>query len=103
MLQGIAVGIAGTATGTIIAQILPNTRKGEGIGYYSLSAILATAIGPFIGILLLKAENGFQWIFALNIVLSFVCLIIYAVVKIDVALPKSTTQHLEKARFSRNS
>ncbi|MBD7943981.1 MFS transporter [Psychrobacillus sp. FSL K6-2684] len=97
LLQGIAVGIAGTATGTIIAQILPNTRKGEGIGYYSLSAILATAIGPFIGILLLKAENGFQWIFALNIVLSFVCLIIYAVVKIDVALPKSTTQHLEKS------
>ena len=57
LLQGIAVGIAGTATGTIIAQILPNARKGEGIGYYSLSAILATAIGPFIGILLLKIEN----------------------------------------------
>ena len=97
LLQGIAVGIAGTATGTIIAQILPNTRKGEGIGYYSLSAILATAIGPFIGILLLKAENGFQWIFALNIVLSVVCLIIYAVVKIDVSLPKSTYQPLEKS------
>ncbi|QGM29954.1 MFS transporter [Bacillus sp. N3536] len=97
LLQGIAVGIAGTATGTIIAQILPNTRKGEGIGYYSLSAILATAIGPFIGILLLKAENGFQWIFALNIVLSFVCLIIYAVVKIDVSLPKSSSQPLEKS------
>ncbi|MER2262306.1 MAG: MFS transporter [Psychrobacillus sp.] len=99
LLQGIAVGIAGTATGTIIAQILPNTRKGEGIGYYSLSAILATAIGPFLGILLLKMEGGFQWIFAMNVVLSVVCLIIYAVVKIDVPLPKSPNRDMEKSSF----
>lgn len=99
LLQGIAVGIAGTATGTIIAQILPNARKGEGIGYYSLSAILATAIGPFIGILLLKIENGFQWIFVLNSVLSVICLIVYAVVKIDVPLPKTTALDSEKGSF----
>lgn len=97
LLQGIAVGIAGTATGTIIAHILPNTRKGEGIGYYSLSAILATAVGPFIGILLLKMEDGFQWIFALNVVLSVLCLTIYAVVKIEVILPKHPTEELLKS------
>ncbi|MEK4486324.1 MFS transporter [Psychrobacillus sp. FSL H8-0484] len=96
LLQGIAVGIAGTATGTIIAQILPKTRKGEGIGYYSLSAILATAIGPFIGILLMKFENGFQWIFALGVTLSIVCLIIYATVKIDVQINKSNVSQEEK-------
>jgi len=96
LLQGIAVGIAGTATGTIIAQILPKTRKGEGIGYYSLSAILATAIGPFIGILLMKFENGFQWIFALSVTLSIVCLIIYATVKIDVQINKSNVSQEEK-------
>lgn len=99
LLQGIAVGIAGTATGTIIAQILPNARKGEGIGYYSLSAILATAIGPFIGILLLKIENGFQWIFALNIVLSVICLVVYALVKIEISLPKATSLDNEKSSF----
>ncbi len=32
---------------TIIAQILPATRRGEGIGYYSMSSTLGTAIGPF--------------------------------------------------------
>src|SRR5690606_1203822 len=41
LLQGIAVGTVGTATGTIVAMILPASRKGEGIGYFSLSAILA--------------------------------------------------------------
>lgn len=48
LLHGIALGIASTATGTIVAQIIPSTRRGEGIGYYSLSAIIATAIGPFL-------------------------------------------------------
>lgn len=90
LLQGIAVGIAGTATGTFIAQILPASRKGEGIGYYSLSAILATAIGPFIGILLMKFENGFQWIFVLNIVLSIICLLVCAYVKIDLPALKAS-------------
>lgn len=99
LLQGIAVGIASTANGTIIAQILPKTRKGEGIGYYSLSAILATAVGPFIGILLMKFENGFQWIFALNVMFSIVCLIIYVAVKIDVPINKSNITQEEKGSF----
>ncbi len=44
--------MASTATGTIVAQIIPTKRKGEGIGYYSMSATLGTAIGPFIGLFL---------------------------------------------------
>lgn len=49
-IHGIAFGIATTATATIVSDIIPRERRGEGIGYYSLSQILATAIGPFIGI-----------------------------------------------------
>jgi MFS family permease len=51
-LHGAAYGVASTATGTIVAQIIPDKRRGEGIGYYSMSQILATALGPFIGITL---------------------------------------------------
>lgn len=65
LVQGIALGIASTATGTIIAQILPAERRGEGIGYYSLSAILATAIGPFIGILLTQLFADYRMILQL--------------------------------------
>lgn len=92
LLQGIAVGMVGTATGTLIAQILPKSRKGEGIGYYSLSAILATAVGPFIGILLMKLENGFQWIFIFNIALSVFCLIVCVFVKFDMPILKSSSK-----------
>jgi MFS family permease len=37
-LHGLTAGMATTATGTIVAQIIPNTRKGEGIGYFSMSS-----------------------------------------------------------------
>jgi len=51
-LHGFAFGVANTATGTIAAQIIPRGRHGEGIGYYSMSQILATALGPYLGIVL---------------------------------------------------
>lgn len=85
LAQGVAVGIIGTATGTIVAHILPRARKGEGIGYFSLSAVLATAIGPFIGILLLKMENGFTIMFTMNLALSILCILFLAAVKLKLA------------------
>lgn len=88
LLQGIAVGTIGTATGTIVAYILPASRKGEGIGYFSLSAILATAIGPFIGMFLMKLENGFDVIFYLNIILSVLILIGFFFAKITITMKK---------------
>jgi MFS family permease len=73
-LHGITLGIASTATGTIVAQIIPETRKGEGIGYYSMSATLATAIGPFIG-LYMSQHTGSQMIFSLCLALGIISLI----------------------------
>ena len=52
LIHGFAFGAATTATATMIAQILPDSRRGEGIGYYSLNITLGQAIGPFLGILL---------------------------------------------------
>ena len=35
-IHGIGFGMATTSTGTIVASIIPNGRKGEGMGYYGL-------------------------------------------------------------------
>lgn len=96
LLQGIAVGTVGTATGTIVATILPVSRKGEGIGYFSLSAILATAIGPFVGMFMLKLENGFDVIFYMNTALSLILLIAYFFVKISLPQPNKQSGHQEE-------
>ena len=74
LLHGITLGIASTATGTIVAQIIPETRKGEGIGYYSMSATLSTAIGPFIG-LYMSQHTSTQIIFSLCLALGIISLI----------------------------
>ncbi|MFJ7513020.1 MFS transporter [Peribacillus simplex] len=74
LLHGIAMGIASTAAGTIVAQIIPTTRKGEGIGYFSMSATVATAIGPLIG-LYLSQHTSFQMIFSFCLALGVISLI----------------------------
>jgi len=102
LMQGIALGVASTATGTIIAQILPPERRGEGIGYYSLSAILATAIGPFIGILLTQLFEDYRMIFAVDSVLAVVCFMMYFMVTVPDA-PKNTKRMAEKLGFKLSS
>ncbi len=89
LVQGIALGVASTATGTIIAQILPADRRGEGIGYYSLSAILATAIGPFVGILLTQLFADYRMIFAVDSVLAIICFMMYFIVTVPDAPNKA--------------
>ena len=74
-LHGFAYGVASTATGTIVAKIIPDARRGEGIGYYSMSQILATALGPFMGIILSRHVD-FNMIF---IVTSIVAAISFAI------------------------
>ncbi|HEY0196407.1 MAG TPA: MFS transporter [Methanobacterium sp.] len=80
LLHGIAFGVAATAIGTIIARILPTHRYGEGLSYFSMSIILATAIGPFIGILLIQYAN-FELIFVFNLILAIFCLVLSFTIK----------------------
>jgi MFS family permease len=53
-VSGMGIGAVGTATGTLAALIVPAHKRGLGISYFSMSTILALAMGPFLGILLLR-------------------------------------------------
>ncbi len=72
--HGAAFGIVSTSAATIVADIVPKERSGEGIGYYSLSQTLATAIGPFIG-MLLSQQGSYSMIFAACAIVSAICLV----------------------------
>ncbi|GIP42435.1 MFS transporter [Paenibacillus sp. J45TS6] len=50
--HGLAFALASTATGTISASLIPHSRRGEGTGYYGVSIIVASAIGPFLGVMI---------------------------------------------------
>jgi MFS family permease len=55
--HGFGFGITVSATSTIIADIVPAERVGRGMGYFQLSATLATALGPFIAVFLSELGN----------------------------------------------
>lgn len=56
-IHGIGFGMATTITGTIIADVVPESRKGEGMGYFVMSSNLAIVAGPFIGLTIFRELN----------------------------------------------
>ncbi|WP_303968537.1 MFS transporter [Sporosarcina ureae] len=86
--HGIGLGISSTATGTMVAQMLPPSRRGEGIGYFSLSTVLATAIGPFFGIFL-SQHYEFNVLFMFCLAVSVCCgAMFFFVKKTPAVMPK---------------
>lgn len=50
IIHGLAFAVSGTATVALISSIVPRKHLGEGIGYHGITHIIATALGPNIGI-----------------------------------------------------
>ena len=94
-LHGAALGIAATATSTIVASIIPIERRGEGIGYYALSTTLAAAIGPFLGMFINQHAN-----FNMNFVLCTILIVFSFVTSLFLHVPKVefTKEQLEKMK-----
>lgn len=73
-LHGIGFGISSVATGTAIAKIIPADKRGEGIGFYTLSTTLASAIGPLFGIFLMH-HFSFHYLIWLSLIILIISLI----------------------------
>lgn len=54
LIHGVSFGIGTTATGTIATDLIPEDRKGEGIGYYATFMNLAMVVGPFLGLTIIS-------------------------------------------------
>ncbi|MCY8931767.1 MFS transporter [Bacillus atrophaeus] len=93
--QGIWFSILTTVTGAIAADIIPMKRRGEGLGYFAMSMNLAMAIGPFLGLSLVKVISFpvFFTIFAVFISLGFF-------VTLLIKIPKGTETGTTVFRFS---
>jgi Arabinose efflux permease len=57
IIHGFAFGVVTTSTSAIVLDIIPEHRKGEGIGYFSLFMSLAMVIGPFAGLWVVAQAN----------------------------------------------
>lgn len=70
-MHGIPFGAATVANSTVAIDVLPSSRRNEGIGYYGLSNNLAMAIAPSAGIWIYTATGNFSILFWISLVLSF--------------------------------
>lgn len=71
MIHGLFWGITTTAGSTIAVDLIPSQRRGEGLGLFGLASTIPMAIGPVIGLLLVRGTN-YNFVFIASILLSLV-------------------------------
>lgn len=71
-LHGGPFGALTVANSTVAIDVLPSSRRTEGIGFYGLSNNLSMAIAPSIGIWLYQATHSFELLFWVALVVAFV-------------------------------
>lgn len=62
IMHGFTFGTVTVAGNTVVIDIMPSSRRGEGLGYYGLANNMAMAIGPMVG-LFLHESYSFNTIF----------------------------------------
>ena len=76
IIQGISFGMVTVGGNTVVIDIMPSSRRGEGLGYYGLSNNIAMAVGPMSGLFLHDAGMSFTTIFCCSLgscIAGFVC------------------------------
>ena len=69
-LHGGPFGALTVSNSTVAIDVLPSSRRTEGIGYYGMSNNLAMAIAPTVGIFIYKFTASFELLFWLALVVA---------------------------------
>jgi MFS family permease len=88
LVNGIGFSAHTSAAGTIISDLTPKARLSEGIGYYGISVIVGTAIGPALGLYFAKAA-GYSTLFLVVFFFWLLALIISLFINYEKKVPKS--------------
>lgn len=80
LAHGLAWGVTTTSGSTVVVDILPKEKMGEGVGFYGLSMTLAMALGPLIGLWMTRGAH-YEWIFAETAAMSLLFFIMAAFVR----------------------
>ena len=70
--HGAPMGATTVANSTVAIDVLPSSRRAEGIGYYGLSNNLGTAIAPTIGMLIYQWTANYNLIFLISLVTAVI-------------------------------
>ncbi|MCQ9368466.1 MFS transporter [Brevibacterium sp. 50QC2O2] len=69
LVHGAGYGLGHTVLMTIAQSLIPDSRRGEGTGYFGLATSLATAVGPLCAVAI-TAAAGYDWLFITSALVS---------------------------------
>ncbi|PGM47779.1 MFS transporter [Bacillus cereus] len=101
VIHGVTWAVSTTAVGTAITDIIPDSRRGEGMGWYGMAMTIAMAIGPMIGLWVVQ-NYSFHGLFLLATLLSFMAVVLSLITKMPFApqKEKGKIQLFEKSVLS---
>lgn len=67
VIHGLSFGVVTVSGNTVVIDIMPSSRRGEGLGYYGLTNNLGMAIGPTVGLFMHDAGIAYSHIFAISL------------------------------------
>jgi MFS family permease len=68
--HGLLWGITTTSSSTIIVDLIPYQRRGEGLGYYGLAMTISMALGPFLSVIIVGKNLNYDTLFFSSMILS---------------------------------
>jgi len=80
VVHGLGFGISTTLYGTVASDIIPASRRGEGLGFFGTGNAIAISLGPFLGIWLME-QYGYSHLFITGAVILLLAVICTSFVK----------------------
>ena len=100
IIHGVSFGMVTVAGNTLVIDIMPSSRRGEGIGYYGLANNIAMAVGPMTG-LFLHDYYSFDTIFVAAFVSSLLGYVAAIAIKVPVKYTESGQEKIEPISLDR--
>lgn len=98
IFHGFSFGMLTTAGNTLVIDVMPSSRRGEGLGYYGVTNNLAMAFGPMAGLFVIASGN-YTLLFLTSLITGCVGLILASLVRAPRKILEKTEFKLSADRF----
>jgi MFS family permease len=98
IFHGFSFGMLTTAGNTLVIDVMPSSRRGEGLGYYGVTNNLAMAFGPMAGLFVISLGD-YTLLFLTSLVTGAIGLILASIVRAPRKVLEKTEFKLSADRF----
>ncbi len=97
VVHGLSWGVTTTSFGTVVSEIVPPAKRGEGLGYFSLSITVSLATAPYFGLWVMN-QWGYTWLFALSSAAAVLSLMIVQNAKSSFQVKKIDSKYARNSK-----